>query len=110
MMTFPNSMRAFKAAFYMMAVLIIFSMQPYLHTEGLKRLVPKMIQGKYAVGLDFGTTGARSTVVEISSLKIVSEEHIEWTSMKSYSVSSYPCWQEALLKLLSKIPASQKRA
>lgn len=109
MMTFPNSMRAFKAAFYMMAVLIIFSMQPYLHTEGLKRLVPKMIQGKYAVGLDFGTTGARSTVVEISSLKIVSEEHIEWTSMKSYSVSSYPCWQEALLKLLSKIPTSQKK-
>ena len=62
------------------------------------------------MGLDFGTTGARSTVVEMSSLKIVSEEQIEWTSMKSYSASSYPCWQEALLKVLNKIPSDQRGA
>ena len=45
--------------------------------------------GIYSVGLDFGTTGARSTVMDTSSLEIVSEEHIEWSSMRSYSEYSH---------------------
>ena len=64
--------------------------------------------GIYSVGLDFGTTGARSTVIDTSSLEIVSEEHIEWSSMRSYSEYSHGCWQEALLTILNKIPKEQK--
>jgi sugar (pentulose or hexulose) kinase len=108
-MTSLGGMTIFRAIFYFMTLIIMLSVQSNMYVESLRRIIPRMIQGKYAVGLDFGTTGARSTVVEISSLKIVSEEHIEWNSMKSYSVSSYPCWQEAFLKILNKIPADQKR-
>jgi sugar (pentulose or hexulose) kinase len=64
--------------------------------------------GKFAVGLDFGTTGARSTVIDTSTLEIKSEEHIEWSSMDYYSGSSHICWQEVLLTILNRIPDDQK--
>lgn len=63
-----------------------------------------------SVGIDIGTSGARSCIIDKESLEILSEEHILWEDMiKGASHSSPKCWQTAVFRLLWDIPADLRQ-
>jgi D-ribulokinase len=52
---------------------------------------------KLSLGIDFGTSGARSTVID-------NDRNICWSGMVTYSAQSCQDWSEALFQLLGQLP------
>ena len=57
----------------------------------------------YFAGLDFGTSGARISVIDTAS-------HVRFSAHADYQLSSPASWRAALIQLISQIPLDQKAA
>ena len=64
-----------------------------------------------SLGIDFGTSGVRSCLIDASSQSILHENSFSWQSLGSESsVSSAASWRDALMKVMSGVPPEARSA